>query len=107
MGTPVEEDVPGPAALDLQREFLAVAGSIEQRLAQLPVGADLVVLPLVLEVVYVVSEDKARQVIVRIGERKDGMAEILSGLSGPETVAVDGAAYLSDGAAVRTVKSAP
>ena len=59
------------------------------------------------EVVYVVSEDKARQVIVRIGERKDGMAEILSGLSGPETVAVDGAAYLSDGAAVRTVKSAP
>lgn len=59
------------------------------------------------EVVYVVQDGKARQAPVRTGERVDGMVEILAGLTGPETVAVDGAAYLSDGAAVRVAKGAP
>jgi len=59
------------------------------------------------EVVYVVQDGKARQVPVRTGERVDGMVEILAGLTGPETVAVDGAAYLSDGAAVRVANGAP
>ena len=59
------------------------------------------------EVVYVVNDGKARQVIVNIGQRKDGMVEVLAGLTGAEMVAVDGAAYLSDGAAVRTAKGTP
>lgn len=59
------------------------------------------------EVVYVVQDGKARQAPVRTGERVNGMVEILAGLTGPETVAVDGAAYLSDGAAVRVAKGAP
>jgi RND family efflux transporter MFP subunit len=59
------------------------------------------------ELVYVVHDGKARQTPVRIGERAGGMVEILAGLDGSETVAVDGAAYLSDGAAVRVGKNTP
>lgn len=59
------------------------------------------------EVVYVVNAGKARQVVVGMGQRKDGMVEVLTGLTGAETVAADGAAYLSDGAAVRIAKGTP
>lgn len=56
------------------------------------------------EVVYTVQGGKAHQVPVRTGERVGDMVEILAGLNGPETVAAEGAAYLSDGAAVRVAK---
>ena len=47
----MEQAVLGLVTLDLQREFLAIAGSVEQRLAQLPVGQDFVFLALVLDVI--------------------------------------------------------
>jgi len=53
-------------------------------------------------VVYVISEGIAHQRIVEVGEYLTGEVEILEGLDGSETIAVDGAAYLSDGAAVKT-----
>lgn len=52
------------------------------------------------EVVYVIEGKTARQRIVKIGLRDQGMVEILEGLKAGETVAVDGAAYLTDKAAV-------
>lgn len=48
------------------------------------------------EVVYVVSDGKAMQRKVQVGQRQQGMAEILAGLRAGETVAVDGAAFLTD-----------
>lgn len=51
-------------------------------------------------VVYVIAEGKARQRIVEAGGKAAGMVEILSGLQGGETLALDGAGFLSDGAAV-------
>jgi RND family efflux transporter MFP subunit len=48
------------------------------------------------EVVYVVKDGKAQQNIVKVGQRQDGMVEILQGLAAGEPVAVDGAAYLTD-----------
>ncbi|MBK8336576.1 MAG: efflux RND transporter periplasmic adaptor subunit [Sterolibacteriaceae bacterium] len=51
-------------------------------------------------VVYAVADGKASQRIVSTGTRSGGMVEITQGLRGGETVALDGAGFLSDGAAV-------
>lgn len=48
------------------------------------------------EVVYVVADGKAMQRKVQVGQRQQGMAEILAGLRAGEPVAVDGAAFLTD-----------
>ena len=49
-------------------------------------------------VVYVVTGDKVEQRIIKPGLRQDGYVEILDGLDSGETVAVDGAGFLTDGA---------
>lgn len=53
------------------------------------------------KVVYVVENGKALQRLVRTGVVKDGMVEVVSGLRAGERVAVDGAGFLSDKAAVK------
>ena len=52
------------------------------------------------EVVYVIVNDTAKQKIVKSGLAQNGGIEILEGLTGNETIAVDGAAFLTDGAKV-------
>lgn len=52
------------------------------------------------EVVYVVEGGKARQRVVQVGVRQNGLIEILGGLQANETVVVDGAGFLADGATV-------
>ncbi len=52
------------------------------------------------EVVYVIEGDTAHQRVVRSGLRLHGRVEITAGLAAGETVAVDGAGFLSDGAKV-------
>lgn len=52
------------------------------------------------EVVYVIKDNHAVQYIVKTGLRQDGVVEITEGLKAGETVAVDGAAYLTDKAPV-------
>ena len=51
-------------------------------------------------VVYVVKDGKAAQRIVQVGERRDGMAEIVSGLTAGDLIATDGAGFLTDKANV-------
>jgi len=51
-------------------------------------------------VVYVVQEGVARQRVVETGLRQDGMQEIAKGIAAGETVATDGAGFLTDGAGV-------
>jgi multidrug efflux pump subunit AcrA (membrane-fusion protein) len=63
----------------------------EQALVQRPAG----------DVVYVMDGDVAREQRVAIGITREGRIEIREGLTGTETVAVDGAALLTDGAKVR------
>ncbi|MBI5178610.1 MAG: efflux RND transporter periplasmic adaptor subunit [Nitrospinae bacterium] len=53
------------------------------------------------EVVYVVEGGKAAQRIVRTGARQDGMVEIVDGVREGETLAADGAGFLTDGAPVK------
>jgi RND family efflux transporter MFP subunit len=48
------------------------------------------------EVVYVIRDGIAEQRLVTTGIRRQGYVQILSGLATAETVAVDGAAYLTD-----------
>ncbi len=52
------------------------------------------------KVVYVVQGDKVAQRVVQVGAKQDGMVEILGGLSAGESVAADGAGYLTDQASV-------
>lgn len=50
------------------------------------------------EVVYVVDDRRAEQRNVRVGLRGDGWIEIIEGVEAGETVVVDGAGFLTDGA---------
>jgi membrane fusion protein, multidrug efflux system len=52
------------------------------------------------KVVYVVEGGKVAQRIVQTGHRQAGLTEITAGLAAGETVAVDGAGFLTDNAAV-------
>ncbi len=52
------------------------------------------------EVVYQIDQNTAHQRKVTTGQRQGDLVEIISGLSGDETIAVDGAAFLTDGAIV-------
>ena len=57
--------------------------------------------------VYVIKDQIARQRIVTIGEYLDDQVEVLKGLEIGEIIAVEGAAYLSDGAPIKTSGSKP
>ena len=59
------------------------------------------------DVVYIIENERAIQRVVSIGEPIDELVEIRDGVSTGETVAVEGAAYLSDGAAVRIPEATP
>jgi len=52
------------------------------------------------KVVYALEGNVARQRIVETGMRQDGLQQIVKGLSVGETVAADGAGFLTDGAAI-------
>lgn len=52
------------------------------------------------DVVYVIQNGEARQRIVKTASRVKGMTHVADGLSAGETVALDGAAYLTDKAVV-------
>jgi RND family efflux transporter MFP subunit len=53
------------------------------------------------EVVYQIKDGKALQHKVTTGQRQGNLIEILNGLSGDEKIVVDGAGFLTDGAAVQ------
>ena len=52
------------------------------------------------DVVYEIHEGVAHERVVQRGDRRERMVEIVAGLSGDEQIAVDGAGFLADGAAV-------
>jgi RND family efflux transporter MFP subunit len=57
------------------------------------------------EVVYVINGGKAEAMKVTTGQHENGSIEIVSGLEGYETVATEGAAFLTDGVSVRIAES--
>jgi membrane fusion protein (multidrug efflux system) len=57
-------------------------------------------------VVYLIVDGKAQQQVVEVGSKQRGMIEITAGLKGGETVALDGAGFLSNGAAVNVKETA-
>lgn len=58
------------------------------------------------KVVYLIADGKAKQQVVEVGSKQRGLIEITAGLQGGETVALDGAGFLSNGATVN-VKEMP
>lgn len=59
------------------------------------------------KVVYAVQDGRVRQRVVKTGLKQDGLYEVVSGLSAGDVVAVDGAGFLTDGAAVTLSKPRP
>jgi hypothetical protein len=53
------------------------------------------------EMVYIISGDRAEARLVTTGHPQDALIEIVTGLEGGETIATDGAAFLTDGASVK------
>jgi RND family efflux transporter MFP subunit len=53
------------------------------------------------KVVYIIENNKAKQMIVETGLKQNGLVEVIRGLTGQETIAVDGAGFLSEGTAVK------
>jgi len=86
--------VRGEVTLDVHRHALVVP---EQAIVLRPAGA----------VIYVVENGVAHARTVKTGIDREGVIEILEGVKTGETVAVDGAALLSDGAKVGVRTGAP
>jgi RND family efflux transporter MFP subunit len=80
---------------------------IDSREGALMVPEQSVVLRPAGKVVYVLENGTARQRIVETGLKQDGQQEIRKGLVAGDTVAVDGAGFLTDGAAVALAKPRP
>jgi RND family efflux transporter MFP subunit len=59
------------------------------------------------EVVYLLEQGRAVQRRVTLGVRVADAVEVLEGLAGGEAIAVEGASYLTDGAAVRVAGVPP
>lgn len=59
------------------------------------------------KVVYAVQDGRVRQRVVTTGLKQDGLYEVVSGVSAGDVVAVDGAGFLTDGAAVTLSKPRP
>lgn len=57
------------------------------------------------QVVYVINGDKAESRLVTTGHQQEALVEIITGLEGGETIATDGAAFLTDGAKVQIAES--
>ena len=96
-------DNPGPLKGGGSVDAAVVTGRHE---AAIVVPEQSVVLRPAGKVVYLIVDGKAKQQAVQVGSKQRGMVQIVSGLAGGETIALDGAGFLSDGAAVN-IKEAP
>lgn len=90
-------DNPGPLKGGGSVDAVVVAGTKD---AAVVAPEQSVVLRPAGKVVYVIADGKARQQVVKTGSKQGGMVEIVDGLQGGETIALDGAGFLADGAAV-------
>ncbi len=94
------------ARIDNPGETLKGGGSVDAavvidvRTAAVMVPEQSVVLRPAGKVVYAVVDGKAEQRIVQTGGKQAGLVEIVSGLKADEVVALDGAGFLTNGAAV-------
>ncbi len=96
-------DNPGPLKAGGSVNAAVITG---QKAQAVVVPEQAVVLRPAGKVVYLIADGRARQQVVEVGSKQQGVIEITSGLQGGETVALDGAGFLSNGAAVN-VKEAP
>ena len=81
------------------------AVSVAAKASALTVPEQSVVLRPAGKVVYIIEagggeQAKARQKVIKAGAKRGGRVEVLEGLAGGETVALDGAGFLTDNAAV-------
>lgn len=86
--------VRGEVTVGVHRGALVVP---EQAVVLRPAGA----------VTYVLDGETVKERPVTIGLSRDGVIEITAGVQAGETVAVDGASLLSDGARIRIMESTP
>ncbi|NJD24423.1 MAG: efflux RND transporter periplasmic adaptor subunit [Betaproteobacteria bacterium] len=96
-------DNPGPLKSGGSVDAAVVTGRREQAVV---VPEQAVVLRPAGKVVYLIVDGKAQQQVVDTGSKQKGVVEIVAGLRGGERLALDGAGFLSDGAAVNVKETA-
>lgn len=96
-------DNPGPLKGGASVDAAVITGR-KERAVLVPEQA--VVLRPAGKVVYLVADGKAKQQVVEVGGKQGGQIEITKGLQGGEMLALDGAGFLSDGAAVNIKETA-
>ncbi len=80
---------------------------VATRTGALMVPEESVVLRPAGKVVYAVREGRAEQRVVETGLKQDGLYEIVSGVASGDVIAVDGAGFLTHGAAIALPKPKP
>ena len=80
--------VTGTVVVGLQPSALMVP---EQSVVLRPAG----------DVVYLVKDNKAHQLVVKTGQRQNGQVEITQGVSANDTIVMDGAGFLTDQAPIK------
>lgn len=96
-------DNPGPLKSGGSVDASVITGQKEQAVL---VPEQAVILRPAGKVVYLINEGKAKQQIVEVGSKQGGMIEIIKGLNGGETLALDGAGFLSENATVHVKETA-
>jgi RND family efflux transporter MFP subunit len=96
-------DNPGPLKSGGSVDASVITGQKEQAVL---VPEQAVVLRPAGKVVYLINDGKAKQQIVEVGSKQNGMIEIIKGLNGGETLALDGAGFLSENATVHVKETA-
>lgn len=99
---PIEIQIPNPN-LSLKAGMIASVTMTGEMHKALVVPREAVILQNKENYVYVVDQDKAKQVKVKLGDSDGEKIEVLEGLSGTEAVVVKGQNTLSDGATVTVI----
>ena len=96
-------DNPGPLKSGGSVDASVITGQKEQAVL---VPEQVVVLRPAGKVVYLINDGKAKQQIIEVGSKQNGMIEVIKGLNGGETLALDGAGFLSENATVHVKEMA-
>jgi membrane fusion protein (multidrug efflux system) len=83
--------------------FMLAAMDLDRRTAALLIPEEALVPTADRQFVYIVDENRARLVEVRIGQRLTGQVEVISGLSAGQQIVVAGVQRLRNGAQVRVI----
>jgi membrane fusion protein (multidrug efflux system) len=101
----VEADLPNPDLLLRPGMYAMIRVGVERHTDTLLIPVEALVMEKANAFAFVITDGKARKTPLKIGFNDGAKVEVLSGLSGSETVILAGKMALADGAAVNAVEA--